>query len=287
MAFAHKYDLLDHPDGSRKVQKNSIPKIGGLSVAVTFSFSVLLTSSAFSNIWDIKLVLSIIIPALLAGLVGFADDIKNIEPWLRIGLQIVIGLIAFALGTRVTLFNHFFIDILLTVFWIVLLINAFNLLDNADGLAGATLLLTTLFATYIAFANGQKLVYVLGISILGIILGFLIYNWTPAQIYLGDSGVYFLSTILALLLIKIRPSSLDFSESILIILFLVLLPIIDLSYVVVKRISSGIHPFTAGRDHLSHSLMQKGFNTRNAVLLLLTIHMLLSIVSILIFNFNK
>jgi UDP-GlcNAc:undecaprenyl-phosphate GlcNAc-1-phosphate transferase len=278
---------LDHPDGSRKIQKNSIPKIGGLSVAVTISFSVLLTSLVFSNIWDIKLVLSIIIPALLAGVVGFTDDIKSIEPWFRIGLQIFIGLIAFVLGTRITLFNNLIIDIFLTVFWLVLLINAFNLLDNADGLAGATLLLTTLFATYVAFSNGQKLVYILGISLLGIILGFLIYNWTPAQIYLGDSGVYFLSTLLALFLVRIKPSSLDFSESIPIVLFLVLLPIIDLLYVVIKRISIGIHPFTAGRDHLSHTLMQKGLSTRNAVIVLLVFHILLCSVSIIIFNFSK
>jgi UDP-GlcNAc:undecaprenyl-phosphate GlcNAc-1-phosphate transferase len=278
---------LDHPDGSRKIQKNSIPKIGGLSVAVTISLSVLLTSLVFSNIWDIKLVLSIIIPALLAGVVGFTDDIKSIEPWFRIGLQIFIGLIAFVLGTRITLLNNLIIDIFLTVFWLVLLINAFNLLDNADGLAGATLLLTTLFATYVAFSNGQKLVYILGISLLGIILGFLIYNWTPAQIYLGDSGVYFLSTLLALFLVRIKPSSLDFSESIPIVLFLVLLPIIDLLYVVIKRISIGIHPFTAGRDHLSHTLMQKGLSTRNAVIVLLVFHTLLCSVSIIIFNFSK
>lgn len=278
---------MDHPDGSRKIQKNSIPKIGGLSVAVTISFSVLLTSLVFSNIWDIKLVLSIIIPALLAGVVGFTDDIKSIEPWFRIGLQIFIGLIAFVLGTRITLFNNLIIDIFSTVFWLVLLINAFNLLDNADGLAGATLLLTTLFATYVAFSNGQKLVYILGISLLGIILGFLIYNWAPAQIYLGDSGVYFLSTLLALFLVRIKPSSLDFSESIPIVLFLVLLPIIDLLYVVIKRISIGIHPFTAGRDHLSHTLMQKGLSTKNAVIVLLVFHTLLCSVSIIIFNFSK
>ncbi len=278
---------MDHPDGSRKIQKNSIPKIGGLSVAVTISLSVLLTSLVFSNIWDIKLVLSIIIPALLAGVVGFTDDIKSIEPWFRIGLQIFIGLIAFVLGTRITLLNNLIIDIFLTVFWLVLLINAFNLLDNADGLAGATLLLTTLFATYVAFSNGQKLVYILGISLLGIILGFLIYNWTPAQIYLGDSGVYFLSTLLALFLVRIKPSSLDFSESIPIVLFLVLLPIIDLLYVVIKRILIGIHPFTAGRDHLSHTLMQKGLSTRNAVIVLLVFHTLLCSVSIIIFNFSK
>lgn len=254
---------------------------------MTISLSVLLTSLVFSNIWDIKLVLSIIIPALLAGVVGFTDDIKNIEPWFRIGLQIFIGLIAFVLGTRITLFNNLIIDIFLTVFWLVLLVNAFNLLDNADGLAGATLLLTTLFATYVAFSNGQKLVYILGISLLGIILGFLIYNWTPAQIYLGDSGVYFLSTLLALFLVRIKPSSLDFSESIPIVLFLVLLPIIDLLYVVIKRISIGIHPFTAGRDHLSHTLMHKGLSTRNAVIVLLVFHTLLCSVSIIIFNFSK
>ena len=108
----------------------------------------------------------------------------------------------------------------------------------------------------------------MGLALVGVALGFLRYNWFPARVYLGDSGAYFLATLLAVLIIKMRPESVDPRIAIMIVLLLIVLPLVDTGYVVIKRLRSGIHPFTAGRDHLSHKLQGNGQHVATSVLVL-------------------
>ncbi len=274
---------MDYPDGSRKIQKVAIPKIGGLAVALVFSISALSIPYIFSNNWNSDLFISIVLPALLAGLIGFMDDIRSIAPILRIGLQVLIGACALILGTQVSIFESKFINVICTLLWFVFLINAFNLFDNADGLASLTIIFSTTVGTLIAYLSGQTLVYILGISLIGISLGFFLFNWNPARVYLGDSGVYFLATVLGIFLIRIRPTSLDLNESFLILILLVTIPVVDMTYVTINRLRLGIHPFTAGRDHLSHLLNSRGFSVKRSVIFLQLFHVLFCLIALFIF----
>jgi UDP-GlcNAc:undecaprenyl-phosphate GlcNAc-1-phosphate transferase len=279
--LAYKIDYLDYPNRTRKFQDNPIPKIGGLPVVLTFTILSTLIGVIANDFIPLSSIFSVILPAFLAGVIGFIDDIKDINPWIRLLLQSLVGILASLCGIEINLTNYEYINIFILVGFFLILINAFNLIDNSDGLANGTFLIITIFATIITYLNGQILVLYLGILLIGLIFGFLIYNWFPAKIYLGDSGVYFISTLLAIFLIEIHSNTIDQLSSVAILLLFVLYPILDMMYVVIKRIYLGIHPFTAGRDHLFHYVNSLGYSTPVAVIKLLIIHTLFCTVGFL------
>lgn len=266
--LAQRFDILDYPDTERKTQTRPIPKLGGLAVAVAFSVVTVLALLIVGVPGDLLLASSALIPALFAGLVGYVDDRRHLNPYVRLGLQAVTGVLVWWLGSRVDVFNAGWLNVLLVVGFVMVLINGLNLLDNSDGLAGSTVVVSGLGASIIAIISGQELVSVLGFALVGAALGFLRHNWFPARVYLGDSGAYFLATLLAVLIIRMRPSSVDSDVAFIIALLLVLLPLVDTVYVVIKRMRVGIHPFTAGRDHLSHKLQANGTSVPSSVLVL-------------------
>ena len=266
--LAHRFEFLDHPDGERKIQEQAIPKLGGLAVAAAFSlvaaFAVLLLEST----GEVELALSALVPALLAGLIGYVDDRNHLNPYFRLGLQALTGVLVWWLGSQVAVFSADWMNALVVVIFVMMLINGLNLLDNSDGLAGSTVLISGLGASIIAVLSGQELVSVLGFALVGVSLGFLRYNWFPARVYLGDSGAYFLATLLAVIIIRVRPESVQPGIGVAMALLLVLLPLTDTTYVVFKRLRAGIHPFTAGRDHLSHAIQDSGKRIPTSVLTL-------------------
>lgn len=270
--IAFKINFLDYPNSTRKFQNNPVPKIGGLSIAFAFSSTSFLVAQLFENAINIYFIISVIIPALITGLIGLIDDIRDTNPWIRIFLQIFSGIFINSLGYTINITNSTILNSIIVVGFVVLIINAFNLIDNSDGLAGGTFLITAIFAMLITYLNGQTLVLQLSTSIMGLALGFLIFNWYPAKIYLGDSGVYFMSTLMAILLLKIQSISIEQKLSISVLLLLVLFPLLDMAYVIIKRYLSGINIFTAGRDHLFHLINSQGFKTQISVILLLGIH---------------
>jgi UDP-GlcNAc:undecaprenyl-phosphate GlcNAc-1-phosphate transferase len=160
------------------------------------------------------------------------------------------------------------LDAVAFVIWVMVIVNGINLLDNSDGLAASTVLISTIGISIIASMFGQELVALMALALAGTAVGFLTLNWFPARVYLGDAGAYFLGFLLAVLAVRLRPEGVPAIAGISIAILLVLLPLIDTFYVVVKRIAKGIHPFTAGRDHLSHVLQGNGKTIPGSVLML-------------------
>jgi UDP-GlcNAc:undecaprenyl-phosphate/decaprenyl-phosphate GlcNAc-1-phosphate transferase len=137
-----------------------------------------------------------------------------------------------------------------------------------DGLSAGVAAVAAAFMTLLGAFNGQYLVSALAAAILGACLGFLRYNFPPAQIFMGDAGAYFLGFWLAVLGIQLRfPGNVNFVTW-MVPLFVLFLPIFDTTLVTISRLRRGVHPFTGGKDHLSHRLVQRGFTPREAVLLL-------------------
>lgn len=272
--LAHRFDFLDYPDLERKTQKRPIPKLGGLAVAAAFSLVAVLALLIKESPGQVELALSALVPALLAGLIGYLDDRNHLNPYLRLGLQTLTGIVVWWLGSQVAVFGADWLNALVVVVFVMVLINGLNLLDNSDGLAGSTVLVSVLGASIIAVISGQELVSVLGFSLAGVCLGFLRYNWFPARVYLGDSGAYFLATLLAVLIIRMRPETVDPGIGIVIALLLIVLPLTDTTYVIISRLRAGIHPFTAGRDHLSHRLQDSGKKVPTSVFALQALSLL-------------
>ena len=268
---AHRFGAHDHPDGGRKTQDRPIPRLGGIAVAVAFSASALVVLLGADRPQAAGLALAVLVPAILAAAVGYLDDLRHVRPALRLSLQAALGALAWVLGTRIELTGIVILDFGLTILWFMLIVNGINLLDNSDGLAGSTVLASALGASLIAVMLGQELVALLGFALVGVCIGYLWHNWHPARVYMGDSGAYFLGFLLATLIIRLRPETVEPWVAAAIALLLVSLPVLDTTYVVVKRMRAGEHPFTAGRDHLSHILQSRGRSVPASVVVLLVI----------------
>ena len=263
--LAHWGGLLDAPDGKRKLQNNPIPKVGGIAVALAFTIVFLIAVGASGDLAAFQLLASVLLPALGVAVLGFVDDIKPLNPWLRLVIQSLLALSVWWMGTRIEVSGVTAIDLALTVLWIVGLTNAMNLLDNADGLAAGTSVISSLGAAAIAGIYGQYFIAGLALALAGVAAGFLWHNWAPASVYLGDAGSYFLGFLLAIVTLRLRPVGIDLPWSALIPLLLAAVPIVDTCFVVVRRIREGRHPFMPGRDHLSHALTDRGMGTRASV----------------------
>jgi UDP-GlcNAc:undecaprenyl-phosphate/decaprenyl-phosphate GlcNAc-1-phosphate transferase len=262
---APRVGLVDGPDGGRKTQEHAVPKLGGIAVAITFTVAFLVLSIVVGDPGAVGLAASVLLPALCVALIGFLDDVITLGPWLRLGTLSLFALVVWWTGTRAEISQIWWIDLLVTVIWIVGITNAVNLLDNSDGLAASTTLVASLGAGAIAALYGQYLIAGLSFALAGAALGFLWHNWHPASVYLGDAGAYFLGFLLAIVTLRLRPVSIDLPWSGLIPVLLLLLPIVDTCFVVLRRLRERRHPFTPGRDHLSHLLMDRGLTVPRAV----------------------
>jgi len=266
--LAHRYAIYDHPDQDRKTQVVPIPRLGGLAVVVAFVVSVLAALSLLGRWNQVALAASVLVPALGMAFVGFLDDKKSLAPYPRLAMQAGLAVLAIVLGTRIQIFGNVWVDGLLFVLWALILINGINLLDNSDGLAATTVLVAAVGATVIAALNGQILISLMGAALAGVSLGFLVHNWFPARVYMGDAGAYFLGFMLAVLTVRLRPEGSSALEGVVIAVLLAALPIVDTAFVVVSRLRRGVHPFTAGRDHLSHRLQGRGRSVPTSVIAL-------------------
>jgi UDP-GlcNAc:undecaprenyl-phosphate GlcNAc-1-phosphate transferase len=263
--LAHWSGLTDGPDGGRKTQDRPIPRLGGVAVAMAFTLVFLTAVGVSGEVTAFQLLASVLLPALMVAGLGFIDDVRHLNPWLRLLAQTLLALLVWLTGTQVAFFGVDWLDAAVTVIWIVGLTNAMNLLDNSDGLAASTALVASLGTGIVAVLYGQFFVGALSFALAGTAAGFLWHNWAPATVYLGDAGAYFLGFLLAIVTLRLRPVGIALPWSALIPVLLVFVPIVDTTFVVTRRLASGKHPFTPGRDHLSHLLMTRGFSVRQAV----------------------
>ena len=262
--LAPRLNHLDYPDGERKTQLRPIPKLGGVALAAVFTLIVVAALLVTGRL-GFTLGLAVLLPALGAAVIGFFADRSSLNPYLRLILQAAVGGLAWALGTQIYVTGIPVLDAAVMVLWVMVIINGVNLLDNSDGLAASTVLVMSVGAAIVAALFGQALVALMGVTLIGVAIGYLWHNWFPAKVYMGDSGAYFLGTLVALLLVRLRPANAPIWVGILIVLLLAILPLVDTTYVVAKRLRAGIHPFTAGRDHLSHKLQDRGVSVPMSV----------------------
>jgi UDP-GlcNAc:undecaprenyl-phosphate GlcNAc-1-phosphate transferase len=239
--------------------------MGGLAVAAAFTVVLLIATWATGDAQSVALLAGVLLPALVVAGLGFLDDLLALGPWVRLLGIAALALVVWWTGTRVEVTQSPVLDAAITVVWIVGITNAMNLLDNSDGLAASTATISALGIAAVALIYGQYLVGALALALAGAALGFLWHNWHPATVYLGDAGAYFLGFLLAVTAIRLRPIELDRTWSVFIAILLLLLPIADTTFVVLRRLVEKRHPFTPGRDHLSHVLMDRGLTVRQAV----------------------
>jgi UDP-GlcNAc:undecaprenyl-phosphate GlcNAc-1-phosphate transferase len=271
--IALKIGAVDRPNLDRKTQKEPVPYLGGVAIAIGItvaSFGALLYSDFSTETFNKAL--SVLLPAILISAMGLYDDLKGLEPWPRLVAQTIAGIaVAIYLIQNDTLgqaFSNQAINYALTIIWIVGICNSINFFDNLDGGASGTVAVISIILFAISFNQGQSLVSALAVVTAGATLGFLIWNKVPAKIYMGDAGALFLGIIIAVLTIRLDPEVGPQTRALAIPLLLMAVPILDTTTVVISRLSRGISPFTGGRDHLSHRLMRKGLGRKTTAYVL-------------------
>lgn len=263
-AVAFRIGMVDHP-APRKLHTRPIPLLGGLALYL----AVLIALLVLEDRYNLPQLAGVMIGATAVSFLGIWDDRWGLRPLIKLSGQIIVAGVVMATGVMVSLFPWPILNVLITLFWLVGITNAFNLIDNMDGLSGGIGAVSAAFFLLLAALNGQYMVGALSAAVLGACIGFLRYNFNPASIFMGDAGSLFLGFLMAVLGIKLRfPNHVAFVTWMVPVLVLGI-PIFDTALVIVSRLRRGLNPLTTpGKDHLSHRLVRAGMTHREAVLLL-------------------
>ena len=267
--LALRIGAVDAPNLARKVQKEPVPYLGGVAIAIGVvgaSYASLLAVDF--SMETFRLASFVLVPAIAISAMGLIDDLRGLAPWPRLIAQTVTGLIvAMILTSTDTMgvaFNNTFLNYAISVLWIVGVCNSINFFDNLDGGAAGTVAVISIFLFLIAYDRQQVLVSALAIVTAGATAGFLMWNRAPAKIYMGDAGALFLGIIISVLTIRLSPGVVPQVKSFAIPLALMAVPILDTTVAVTSRVYRGISPFQGGTDHLSHRLVRAGLTRRTA-----------------------
>ena len=262
-AFAHRVGQVAKPKSDRW-HKRPTAMLGGLGVflATVIGYLIFVPISAES--------LVIMGAATWLFIVGLIDDLYNVKPYQKLFGQLVGAIIVVGYGLTLPLTGNALVDIWITVFWIVGITNAINLLDNMDGLAAG---ITAIAASSLAFgllANGQTSELLLVSVFIGALIGFLMFNFNPASIFMGDCGSMFIGFLLSssVLLGQSGGRSRGVFTILAVPVLILFVPIFDTTLVTVLRKLWGRKASQGGRDHTSHRLVALGLSERSAVLML-------------------
>jgi UDP-GlcNAc:undecaprenyl-phosphate GlcNAc-1-phosphate transferase len=274
-------------------EQAQVPRLGGLSIflATIAAWGVLLlvpndVRVRFISEW--RVLLTILVPGTVILILGIYDDLVGARPREKLLVEVVAAGWVWWAGFRIVSvpvlwygIHSRLLSFVLTVLWIVAVTNALNLIDGLDGLAAGIAFFVTISVFVVSLLQGNHFVCILTICLAGALLGFLRFNFSPATIYLGDTGSLFLGFFLAALAVH---SSQKSSTLLAIVVPFVAfgLPLMDTTLAVVRRFLSGRSPFAADQDHIHHRLLQQRLSPRVAVLLLYALAALFSLGSLLI-----
>jgi UDP-GlcNAc:undecaprenyl-phosphate GlcNAc-1-phosphate transferase len=261
---AHRVGALDTPEG-HKTHTAITPYLGGVAVMVAL-IAVGAIAGAMSP--DGQL-LTIVAGAIVLTTVGLIDDLGGgLSPVIRVGLEAAAGLALWLVGVQAGVFAIDGLDMVLTVVWVVAVVNAFNMTDNMDGLAGGVAAASALGIAIVTALQGDYLMASFAFAVVGASLGFLRYNFPPARIFLGDAGSMLLGFLVAALTLHLDlAASYDWTR-LTVIALLAFVPMTDLTVVVVARLLGRRPVWLGGTDHTSHRLAHRGLSRRGVALLI-------------------
>ena len=295
-ALAIRLGAMDAPNMARKTQTEPVPYLGGVAIALGITITTLAAvyvggNKNAENAGQLKdLALTVLLPALLLGAMGLIDDLRSLSPWPRLIAQSLVGsvvaLVIVNSGTTGTPFGTSSINTAVTIFWIVGICNSINFFDNLDGAASGAVAIAALGVFFIAFDRGQELVSALSIVTAGATIGFLMWNKSPAKIYMGDAGALFLGIIISVATIRLNPGIQPTWKSLTIPAILLAVPLLDTCVAVFSRLARGVSPLTCGKDHLSHRLVRAGLTRPMAAIALWAASGVCALVAIGIYRYS-
>lgn len=281
--LAYKIGAVDVPKDNRRMHKKPMPLLGGLSIFLGFTISGLI----FCNVTPS------LVAAWFGGLliisIGILDDKYALNAWIKLLGQIAAASIAVGLGgvqiDHINLFGRYIhfgaLAIPITIFWIVGMTNAINLIDGLDGLACGVSAISSTSLLIVTLMHADLEVAMLTAILTGACIGFLPFNMNPAKIFMGDTGALFLGYMLSVLsIVGVFKTTAVVSFLIPVIIFGY--PLFDTVFAFARRILQGRSPFSADRGHLHHRIIDMGFNVRQSVSILYCICSILGILAIML-----
>jgi UDP-GlcNAc:undecaprenyl-phosphate GlcNAc-1-phosphate transferase len=266
--YSRNFGVQSRQDQENLVRWSSTskPTTGGFSFYITFLVGAIVVMITHPDmLLHPNRELALLLSGTLAFFIGLADDAYSINPRWKFFGQLACGFILLAFDVRIHFFEIWALDALLTVFWVVGLMNSLNMLDNMDAVTSTTALsILTVTMAKVIWDDGTSNLFFLLTAICGGFIGFLFVNWKPARVYMGDTGSMFIGLTLAFFgiiyfwNIRTAPDNISYIRRGLIPLIVFIVPIMDTTFVTISRLSKGNSPFVGGRDHLTHHLAHVG-----------------------------
>ncbi|MBW2039777.1 MAG: undecaprenyl/decaprenyl-phosphate alpha-N-acetylglucosaminyl 1-phosphate transferase [Deltaproteobacteria bacterium] len=278
---ALQFGIVDQPDGRLKRHKEPVPYLGGIAIYLSFMLAL-----AFSFKFNQE-VLGLLLAGAIVLMLGFIDDLGFLNPLVKIAGQMVAVLVLVRSGIFIKLiFLPTYVSIPLTFLWLVGMSNAFNIIDVMDGLSAGVALFASLAFFLVALLNGRIMIAIVAITLAGSLLGFLRYNFSPAQIYMGDAGSMFLGLMigaLAMIGSYTEKNVLGFLAPVVILG----IPIFDTFLVMFARWRKGIPIFLGSPDHYALRLQAAGLSVKGVIWLSYGAAAILGGLGLLIMRFSS
>src|SRR5919106_2795809 len=269
--LAQRMGLLDQPDAERKIHQFPVPRLGGLAIAIAFAVAIAFAAVATQDLNESGILRPNRAPAILAGAtlllaVGVLHDPRGMRAMVKLFWQVAAAVLAFALGLSIEHFQMPWgtvdlgpLALPLTVAWIVVVINAINLIDGLDGLATGVVLTALGAFALLSASDGVDPTLPIIAAAGGAAIGFLAYNLHPASIIMGDTGSMFLGFVVGAVAISLTQDGLNPQPPIVPLVALAI-PLVDTAWAVVRRTARGDPFFVADRGHIHHQLMRAGLH---------------------------
>lgn len=298
LSFSQSLGIRNKNDVVIRWSNQSKPSLGGISMYFVFIFSIFVYAAVYGDdlIFQNNKFIGLLLAGTIAFAIGLADDAYNTKPLLKLSGQIAAGLVLVLTGTVIDLFHVFYLDAVVTIVWVIIIMNSLNMLDNMDGITGTVsfFILLTCMLSYFLF-NGYEINFwiVLLIAQLGALVGFLRYNINPSLMFMGDTGSQFLALFVAFFAIEGLWNTSATREvpawsGMLVVLAAFVPAAADTLTVVINRLKRGQSPMVGGKDHTTHHLVYKGFSDFKVWVFFLWLSMLSCLVAfLLIMNIEK
>jgi UDP-GlcNAc:undecaprenyl-phosphate GlcNAc-1-phosphate transferase len=286
--------------GERRMHEQPKPRIGGIAVYLGFAFALfsalgyLLNSNHYiKDLTNLHDFIGLIFGGTLILMVGIWDDVMGMSPRAKLVAQCVVAGISLLYGFQIqyindplhhghTIYFPGWFSVVLTIVWYVGMMNAINFIDGLDGLLSGVTVISSISMIAIALSRGHAEIALVLAALAGGALGFLRYNWNPANIILGDSGALFIGYVFATVSI-IGASKTAFAISLLVPLVILALPVLDTVAAIVRRTRAGKKFYEADRGHFHHQLIFRfGLNVRQAVLLIYGVCIVLGVIALIL-----
>lgn len=294
LRFSKSLGIRNKNDVVIRWSNESKPSLGGVSFFVVFLFASIAYSILFyeENVFSNRQFVGLFAASSLAFVMGLADDAYNTKPLIKLAVQILCGLIFVWTGSNIELFDSFILNSIITVFWVIVVMNSLNMLDNMDGITGTVvfyILVTCLLSGWMILDFNTNIWTLIVVAVIGSLLGFLMFNVHPSKLFMGDAGSQFIGLFVAHYAVNnLWQVGVDTDNpswtGILVALIAFTPAAVDTLSVVINRLKRGQSPMVGGKDHTTHHLVYAGLTDRKVWYVFVIIGLLSLLLSVAMIN---